>query len=360
MARSRKAASRANKAMTEQRRIVNIRAIATGAIFLLPNSAFAAAPLSFMNAEGTKNYSVVALLWGLLGVSILVVAIVSVLLLVGIIRRWREPYSDEPRDVPPFRPERGLAWIYIGSAVSLAALFLSAIWTFAVLAHIASPIGGKPALTLRVVGHQWWWEVGYESNETARNFTTANEIHIPTGKPVAVKLSTVDVIHSFWVPKLTGKMDTVPGQNNETWLEADKPGTYRGQCTEYCGLEHANMAFEVVADPPDKFAAWWENQLKGAATPAQAEAAQGQAAFMLHCAVCHAIRGTSAGGTLGPDLSHLMTRQTIASGTLPNTPGYLSGWIADPQHMKPGNLMPVLDLSGPELASIETYLETLH
>jgi cytochrome c oxidase subunit 2 len=155
-------------------------------------------------------------------------------------------------------------------------------------------------------------------------------------------------------------MDTVPGQNNETWLEADKPGVYRGQCTEYCGLEHANMAFEVVAEPPEKFAAWWDNQLKAPATPAAPPAAQGQAAFMLHCAVCHTIRGTSAGGTLGPDLSHLMTRRTIASGSLPNTPGYLAGWIADPQHVKPGNLMPVLDMSGPELASIEAYLETLH
>ena len=347
--------------MAAGRGIRTIRAIAAIAAFLLvPQIARAGAPLSFMSADGTKNYSVVALLWGLLGVSILVVAIVGALLLIGVLRRWREPHSDDPRQVAPFRPERGLAWIYVGSAISLAALFLSALWTFGVLAHVGSPIGGKPALTVEVVGHQWWWEVRYDSNEVSRNFTTANEIHIPTGKPIAVKLSTTDVIHSFWVPKLTGKMDTIPGQNNETWLEADQPGTYRGQCTEYCGLEHANMAFNVVADPPDKFAAWWDNQLKGAAAPASASAAQGQSAFLLHCAVCHAIRGTTAGGALGPDLSHLMTRQAIASGTLPNTPGYLAAWIADPQHIKPGNLMPVLDLSGPELASIEAYLETLH
>jgi cytochrome c oxidase subunit II len=333
---------------------------AAAATLFFPHVASARTPLSYMAADGTKNYSVVALLWGLLGVSILVVTIVGVLLLIGVLRRWRDPYPDNPREMPPFRPEGGLGWIYIGSAISLTALFISALWTFAVLAHIGSPIGGKPALTLRVIGHQWWWEVNYQGEETARSFTTANEIHIPTGKPVAVKLSTVDVIHSFWVPKLTGKMDTVPGQNNETWLEADKPGTYRGQCSEYCGLEHANMAFEVVAEPPAKFTAWWDNQLRGAATPNAATAAQGQAAFLLHCGVCHTIRGTSAGGTLGPDLSHLMTRQMIASGTLPNTPGYLSGWIADPQHVKPGNLMPVLDLSGPELASIEAYLETLH
>jgi cytochrome c oxidase subunit 2 len=330
------------------------------AALLLPHIALARAPLSFMSGNGTKNYSVVALLWGLLAISILVVAIVSVLVLIGVLRRWREPHEDDPRHVPPFRPERGLAWIYVGTAISLAALFLSALWAFGVLAHVGSPIGGKPELTLSVVGHQWWWEVRYESGDVSRSFTTANEIHIPTGKPVAVKLSTVDVIHSFWVPKLTGKMDTIPGQQNETWLEADQPGTYRGQCTEYCGLEHANMAFEVVADPPDKFAAWWDDQLQGAAAPRAAVAAQGQAAFMMRCAVCHAIRGTTAGGILGPDLSHLMTRQTIASGTLPNTPGYLGAWIADPQHVKPGNLMPVLDLSGPELASIEAYLETLH
>jgi cytochrome c oxidase subunit II len=347
--------------MAPGRVITTIRAIAAIAAFVSATPiAQADAPLSFMASDGSKNDSVVALLWGLLAVSILVVAIVSALVVIGVLRRWRVPHSDDPRQVAPFRPERGLNWIYVGTAISLAALFLSALWTFGVLAQVSSPIGGKPAVTIEVTGHQWWWEVRYDSNEVARNFTTANEIHIPIGKPVAVKLATVDVIHSFWVPKLTGKMDTIPGQNNETWLEADQPGIYRGQCTEYCGLEHANMAFYVVADPPDKFAAWWDNQLKGAAAPSAASAAQGQSAFMLRCAVCHAIRGTPAGGTLGPDLSHLMTRQTIASGTLPNTPGYLGGWIADPQHLKPGNLMPVLDLPGPELASIEAYLETLH
>lgn len=154
-------------------------------------------------------------------------------------------------------------------------------------------------------------------------------------------------------------MDLIPGQHNETWFEADRPGTYRGECAVFCGLGHAHMNLLVVAEPPEQFNTWWTQQLEPAPVPRSPPIAQGETQFIIHCGVCHTVRGTEAMGVLGPDLSHLMSRRMIAAGTLPNTIGYLSGWIADPQDIKPGALMPVLDLSGPQLSAIRDFLGTL-
>jgi cytochrome c oxidase subunit 2 len=228
----------------------------------------------------------------------------------------------------------------------------------AVLANVVAP--KRPVgLRLEITGHQWWWQVRYNSNNPAEVFDTANEIHIPVGVPVQVVLRGVDVIHSFWVPALSGKTDVIPGQNNVTWLEAAKPGVYRGQCTEYCGAEHAHMALFVIADTPEDFRKWRDNQIAPAATPVSPDIAAGQTIFSLRCGECHTVRGTDAGGVLGPDLSHLMTRRTIAAGLLPNTPGNLSGWIANPQQLKPDALMPNLQLTGQELSQIRRFLESL-
>jgi cytochrome c oxidase subunit 2 len=172
-----------------------------------------------------------------------------------------------------------------------------------------------------------------------------------------LKLIGGDVIHSFWVPALGGKTDTIPGQTNITWLQADKPGIYRGQCTEYCGKQHANMAFFVVAEPPQQFEQWRQKQI-APATPSP-DLTQAVAAFQTRCGVCHTVRGTPAGGKVGPDLTHVMSRGTLAAGTLPNTPGHLAGWIADPQGVKPGNHMPQVDMSGADLNAIRTFLQTL-
>jgi cytochrome c oxidase subunit 2 len=216
-------------------------------------------------------------------------------------------------------------------------------------------------MRLEVIGHQWWWEVNYDNEkDPSQTFTTANEIHIPVGQPVRIAVTSTDVIHSFWVPKLTGKTDTIPGQINETWLEADKPGVYRGQCAEYCGLQHAHMGFTVVAQSPGDFHNWLENQLKPAPSPTSEQIIEGERDFVVHCGICHTVRGTQAGGHAGPDLTHLMSRGSIAADTLPNNVAYLSGWIANPQAMKPGNLMPTLTLSPPVLTAIRAYLLTLH
>jgi cytochrome c oxidase subunit 2 len=329
-------------------------------IMALPATANAEAPLSYMVGQGTRNYPVVALIWGLLAISVLVVLIVTVLLLMGLFRRRTEPAPVDPKLAPPRRPEHaaGLQWIYVGSAISAVALFGSALWTFAVLADVVTP-DNKPPFTIEVTGHQWWWEASYQGQEASQHFITANELHIPTGQPVRVVLNSNDVIHSFWVPALTGKTDTIPGQHNETWLEADKPGLYRGQCTEYCGQQHAHMGFTVVAQQPADFRAWWDAQLKPAQAPASQQIAEGEQQFVVRCGICHTVRGTQAGGRLGPDLTHLMSRGGIAAETLPNTMGYLSGWISDPQAMKPGNLMPTLTLSPQELTEIRSFLATL-
>ncbi len=319
--------------------------------------------LSYMTAFGPRNYSVVSLLYFTIVVSLAVVTIIGLLVLGGaLLRGRRATVAGGMAAVPLERPSSGLSFIYIGIAITTAVLFASAIWNYVVLADVVSP-RGNVAATLQVTGHQWWWQVAYRGQGDARNFTTANEIHIPVGRPVRIELGAADVIHSFWVPALTGKTDTIPGQQNVTWMQADKPGIYRGQCTEYCGQQHAHMGFIVVAEPQQQFEAWWSHQLEGPQTPSDEQgvtaANAGQAVFMRSCAVCHTVRGTSAHGIVGPDLSHLMQRRSIAAATLPNSIGALSGWISDPQHIKPGNLMPTLNLSGPDLNSLRSFLLTL-
>jgi cytochrome c oxidase subunit 2 len=312
--------------------------------------------LSFLSGAGPRNVS--TLTWGVLIISVLVVIITTAILLFATFaRRERPPSSTSKERQLVSRAGNPVSVIYAGLILSTVVLFGVTIWTMMTLADIAAP-PSKPSITVEVTGHQWWWEVRYLSDDPSQIFTTANEIHIPVGEPVAIKLRSADVIHSFWVPALSGKTDTIPGQTNTTWILADRAGTYRGQCTEYCGLQHAHMGFELVAMPKEKFESWRKDQLRSASE--KSLASPGQRAFMQKCAVCHTVRGTRAGGRVGPDLTHLMTRSTIAAGTLPNRIGYLSGWIADPQHVKPGSKMPRLDINGQDLAQVRSYLETLN
>ena len=315
-------------------------------------------PMGYLSTYGPRADPATALTWGLMGISIVVILVVTALVVAGILaRRSRGSPTDEP---PPARAgASGLGWLYVGLPITVVALVISLVWTVAVLAKINSP-AGKPAVTIEVTGHQWWWEVRYLGDQPSQTFTTANEIHIPVGEPVLVRLASADVIHSFWAPALTGKTDTVPGRVNIAWLQASRPGVYRGQCTEYCGLEHAHMALYVIAESPAAFAAWRAHEAAPAAPPSTTSpTAGGEALFQARCGVCHTVRGGEAGGVLGPDLTHLMSRQTIASGTLPNTPETLAGWISDPQALKPGSMMPATNLSGPELNAVSAYVETL-
>jgi cytochrome c oxidase subunit 2 len=311
-------------------------------------------PMAYLKTYGPRADPVTGLTWGLMDLSLAVVAIVTLLVVAGAWLRRERPSAPVFATLPVGRNEGGLRWIWIGLALTVLALVAALAWTVEVMAAVGAP-AGPPALTLEITGHQWWWEVRYFGATPEQTFVTANEIHIPTGQPVLVKLNGADVIHSFWIPALAGKTDTIPGRTNLTWLQADRPGVYRGQCTEYCGVQHAHMAAFVTADPPAVFEAWRTNQLRAASVVAS----PGERLFVRRCGACHTVRGREAGGVSGPDLTHLMSRQTLAAGTVPNTLDGLSGWIANPQALKPGARMPTTGLSGPELGQVVAYLETL-
>jgi cytochrome c oxidase subunit II len=217
-------------------------------------------------------------------------------------------------------------------------------------------LGAAPqqALRVRVTGHQWWWRIEYEAGR-GRWIETANELHLPMGVPVALELRAADVIHSFWIPNLAGKMDMIPGRINSMTVTPGKIGWFRGQCAEFCGTQHANMALVAKVEQPGEFSRWLAHQAEPAAGNAAGRAIVEQGS----CAVCHQIRGTGAQGRVGPDLTHLASRRTIAAGMAPLTRGSLRGWIIQPQAMKPGTSMPPSDLSPRDAEAVARYLETL-
>jgi cytochrome c oxidase subunit 2 len=220
-------------------------------------------------------------------------------------------------------------------------------------------IEGDNPVSIRITGHQWWWELRYEDQQPSRIFSTANEIHIPVGRPVELNLESLDVIHSFWVPSLAGKMDLIPGRHNKMTIDATNPGVYRGQCAEFCGYQHAHMKMLVIAEPSQQFESWKAAQILPAAS-VEGRAATGQQIFLSSgCVLCHTIRGTRAGGNAAPDLTHFGSRRSVAANTLPLTHSDLVAWIADPQHVKPGANMPKVKLSDDERDAVAIYLEAL-
>jgi cytochrome c oxidase subunit II len=250
-------------------------------------------------------------------------------------------------------------WVAGAVGVTTLILLVTLVYNFYTGRALAD-FADSSALTVRVTGHQWWWQVDYQDPEYSRRFTTANEIHIPVGRKVRIEVSSRDVIHSFWVPSLHGKLDLIPGYTGTTYFRADRPGIYRGRCAEYCGLQHAHMDVLVIAEEPDRFAAWYESQLRGATPPADTLQQKGQQVFLgKGCVMCHTVRGTQAGSRIGPDLTHLATRRTLAAGRLPNTRGHLAGWVVDPQRIKPGVKMPPNQLASDELHALLSYLESL-
>lgn len=317
-----------------------------------------ATPLSYLSSAGTRADITLPLTWLTLAISILVCLIIAWLLWQGAGRARPRGDAAATRATPVARGGDGISWIKLGLLLSAGPLLLTLVWTMVALAKAAGP-PQHPALTLDVTGHQWWWEVQYHGAGPDETFRTANEIHIPVGVPVEVRLHGADVIHSFWVPKLTGKTDTIPGQTNVSWLQARSPGRYQGQCTEYCGLQHAHMGLEVVAQTQSEFEQWRAHQLEDAAAPATADAQRGMDLVVYRCGLCHQVRGTSAGAISAPDLTHVMSRRMLAAGTLPNNPGNLVAWIENPQVIKPGSLMPEQHLSAQQLSDLRAYLESL-
>jgi len=312
------------------------------------------APLNYLTAAGSRAFPILWLTWGVIAISVAVMLVIAILVAEGI-RRNRQTLAEPTAGV--ISGENPVRWIYAGVGVSCIVLVAAAAWTLYVLSALAYEVP-PDGPTVEVAAHQWWWGMRYLDSDPSKIFSTANEMHIPVGVPVRIVLNSSDVIHSFWVPALGGKTDVIPGQTNTAVIEAEKPGIYLGQCTEYCGQQHAHMGLRVVADKPDDYARWRAEQLQPHAVPPPgSEAARGETAFVTRCGGCHRVRGTLAGGVLGPDLTHLAERGTLAAGSLPNKPAYLSAWILEPQRIKPGTQMPALPLSGPELQAIRTFLE---
>ena len=239
----------------------------------------------------------------------------------------------------------------VGAGIVFPVVALSALLLY--VYGVGRQLEGPQAAAVRVevTAEQWWWRVRYLDASGKPEFEAANEIRIPAGKPVELRLRSADVIHSFWVPALAGKVDMIPGRTNVLHVTANREGVFRGQCAEFCGGPHALMALHVVAQSEAGYQAWRAAQLRPAAS--------GHALFNARCAACHAVRGTGASGTRGPDLTHVASRLHLAAGTLENTPGNMAGWLADSQHAKPGNLMPAMRLSPAELAALLAYVATL-
>jgi len=251
--------------------------------------------------------------------------------------------------------ERSLsAWV----ALIVAGLVTLVTISFLVDRSLAE-VGPQP-LRVKVTAHQWWWQVDYDGSPQSQIVSTANELHLPLNRPAVVELQAHDVIHSFWAPNLAGKVDLIPGRTNYVAITPRRLGGFRGQCAEFCGLEHAKMAFDVTVESPEAFEAWRRSQLAEAQVPTNAQQVHGQQLFQTKaCVMCHRIQGAEAGGSTGPDLTHLMSRRHIAAGALRNSRGDLAAWIADPQGVKPGTTMPRVPLTSDELNDVVAYLEML-
>lgn len=280
----------------------------------------------------------------------LVFVLVQALVLYSAVRFRRRSDDEAPRQV------HGNAKLELGWTIAPAVILLFvSIATVGTIADINRRAEGADVVSVNVIGHQWWWEFEYPG----RGVVTANELHIPTGREVALKLTSDDVIHSFWPPKLAGKLDVIPGRENFMTIEADEPGTYFGQCAEFCGLSHADMRLRVVAHTSGDFDEWVRTNAAPAERPTEGEAAEGAALFRQKgCASCHAVNGYSA-GELGPDLTHLQQRKVFAGATFDLTEQNLRVWLRDPPGEKPGSLMPNLELSEDEITKLIAYLETL-
>ena len=307
---------------------------------------------SMLDPRSDDARRVEGLWWVLFWISCAVVAVVTGFLLAAARRRRAEPYADDEID------RRPVSWgdrfvVIAGAAVPGGILAGTFAFSLAVLNDMGS--ADDRTLEVEVVAHTWWWEVRYPNGAS-----TANEIRIPVGETVELALPTADVIHSFWVPELQVKKDHIPGADNRLSVVADHAGRFRGQCAEFCGLQHAHMEILVEAMPPTEFDDWLEREAEPAAQPEGREAEDGREIFQgASCAGCHTIRGTSADGDLGPDLTHLADRETLGAGVMPLTPANLGDFITDPQDDKPGVSMPPTELTQDEVDAVVAYLTEL-
>jgi len=335
-------------------------------IALLPALTGCRAALSTFNPHGPAAHRIATLSW-VMTILFLVISVVMWILFAFAFYRRRGSLAEHE----PVESGGGEMWIAIGGFV-IPFFVLTALFVAGLSLLSDFPIHGAQALTrpqmaasmkpsIQIIGHQWWWEIRYLSDDPAKVFTTANELHLPAGQPVNIELTSADVIHSFWVPALNGKIDLIPGRTNYIRLVASQPGSYAGQCATFCGAEHALMHLLAVVQTPADYQAWLRQQRQPGVTPTTPEAQAGEQLFVQGpCALCHTVRGTSAGGAVAPDLTHIGSRQMLASDVYPNNNAYLEAWITNAQSLKPECEMPELtQFSGVQLNELVAYLRQL-
>lgn len=306
-------------------------------------------PPPVLDPAGPYASSITVLTWILLGLGTVVLGVVLFALAMALFGRER---------LRGLVGSRKAIWIG-GIAFPVIVLTVLLVYGLSLTRSLSGPIRGDE-MRVRITGEMWWWRVAYLDAEGRPFLLDANELHIPVGRRVVLELDSADVVHSFWVPRLSGKLDMVPGRRNRMLIQADRMGVYGGQCAEYCGGPHALMGFAVVAHAPDEFERLMDSRRRPARqAAASAEAARGADLFQTAgCAACHRIAGTPANGLAGPDLTHIGSRRTLGAGILPNNRGTLTGWIANSQAIKPGNRMPPYTvLSGDDLRALAVYLE---
>jgi cytochrome c oxidase subunit 2 len=297
--------------------------------------------------------------WWMVGVGGAIWILVSVAAVYAAFARHGRPGADGVMDVAKETHQRIERVVQAAVGVTILILLGFLVASFSV-GHALAQHPTDRALTIQVSGRQWWWQFDYQHPDPSKRVTTANEVHIPIGRPVQFVLEGRDVIHSLWAPSLDGKRDLIPGYETSLWIQADTPGVYRGFCAEFCGHQHAKMRFLVIADSAAAFDRWYAAQQVPAPEPTDSMTVTGRRVFLAGpCSSCHSIAGTPANGKTGPDLSHLASRLTIGAGILPNTRGNLAGWIVDPQGIKPGSKMPSNQLSPRDLQALLAYLVTL-
>lgn len=322
---------------------------------------------STFNVHGPAARSIGNLSWAMTILFAVTTLVMGILLGIAFYRRRGTLAEHEPIDAGG-----GQIWIAIGG-IAIPVVVLTILFVIGLSLMSDFPIHGMPGMPsssqmvgsmkpeILIIGHQWWWEMRYLNDDPSKMFTTANELHLPVGRPVNIEVETADVMHSFWIPALNGKVDLIPGQPNFIRLVASQPGVYTGQCAEYCGEEHALMRLMAVAQEPGAYQTWIADQLKPGEQPASPDAKAGEQLFVsTRCAMCHTVRGTTAGGRVAPDLTHIGSRRMLASDIFPNNDAYLEAWITNAQSLKPDCLMPSLpDYTGEQISDLVAYLRQL-
>jgi cytochrome c oxidase subunit 2 len=309
---------------------------------------------SALVSAGPLSAEIAQLFWIFVGIAAFVFVVVMGFLVFSLRRR------EGVRPALPDSPAARRAVRAIGISVAVTSVILVALAVSDFFSNRVIAATPKDPLRVRVTAHQWWWEIEYVDADPTRRVRTANELHLPVGRPVVLEMTADDVIHSFWAPELNGKKDLLPGYTTTLTLVAARAGDYTGECAEFCGFQHANMRIAIVAHEPDDFGHWVDAQLAPASEPTDPLGLRGRDVFLgSTCVMCHNITGTDASAVTGPDLTHVGSRRWIGAGALSNDPARLSAWILDPQSVKPGTHMPATQIEGADLSALTTYLASL-